>query len=169
MESAWIAVIGTLGGVAVTAVAGLLTALLVGRQQRAAAERKFQHDTGQKIREERRSTFVEYLSAYDAGMGKARQVFNSRAESEPEEVTSLKPFETVADPEMARVSQAYLTITITASGETREAADECTGALWKVGNAAMSGDESAFNLALEDAHAPRRALRAAMRKELGIE
>ena len=70
---------------------------------------------------------------------------------------------------MANINQAYLTITITASAETREAANECTGVIWKIGNAAMSGNRDDFNYALESAREPRRRLRVAMRKELGVE
>jgi gas vesicle protein len=59
MNTAWIAVIGTLGGVAVTAAAGLLTAMVTGRQQQATLERQFQQQTNSKVREERRAIFVE--------------------------------------------------------------------------------------------------------------
>lgn len=169
MASAWIAVIGTLGGVALTAVAGLLTAVLAGRQRRAAAQTQFRQETGQRIRDERRAVFVEYLAAYDAALGRAHQVFNAPDRAAYGEGESFRPFETVAEAEMGRVNQAYLTMTITASGKTREAASECTSALWKIGNAAMSGDEAVFNRAVEDAREPRRVLLAAMRKELGVE
>jgi hypothetical protein len=166
--SAWIAVIGTLGGVAVTALAGLGTAVLVGRQQQAVEQTRFRQETGQKIREERRTIFVEYLAAYDAALGRAHQVFNSSVPAAFDEVAEPRPFETVAETEMGRVNQAYLTITITALRETREAASECTGVLWEIGNAAMSGDRLAFNLAVENGREPRHTLQAAMRKELDV-
>lgn len=168
MGSAWIAVIGTLGGVAVTALAGLGTAVLVGHQQQAAEETRFRHETGQRIRDERRAIFVEYLAAYEAALGRAHQAFNSSVQPAFGEVVESRPFETVAEAEMGRVNQAYLTITITALRDTRKAASKCNDVLWKIGNAATSGDERAFNLAVESGHEPRHALQAAMRKELGV-
>jgi hypothetical protein len=105
VNSAWIAVIGTLGGVALTATAGLLTAMLSGRQQQEALSRQFRQEDNRKIREERRAIFVEYLTAYDAALGRAYQVVNNlhasaRSTSTPEG----RPFETVAEKEMARLN-----------------------------------------------------------------
>jgi hypothetical protein len=162
-------VAGTLGGVALTAAVSLLTALLVGRQQRAVVERRLQQEVGQKIREERRTTFVDYLAAYDAAMGCAYRVMISSTETQSSGTDRQRPFETIAEAEMGNVNKSYLTITITASAETREAARECTGALWKVGNAAMSGDKETFNREVENARGPRSDLRAAMRRELSVE
>ena len=103
-------------------------------------------------------------------MGWAYQVMNSsRSSAPPDSAGTGQPFETVADKEMSDLNQAYLTITITASAETREAADKCTGSIWRIGNAAMSGDEEVFNREVEDGRDPIRTLRAAMRHELGIE
>jgi hypothetical protein len=169
LGNSWIAVIGTLGGVALTAVAGLLTAVLVSRQQRAAAETQFRHETVQKVREERRTIFVEYLAAFDTALGKAHQVFTSPVQAVSNQAAGPQPFAAVAGPEMGRVNQAYLTVTITAMTETRQAARESVDALWKAGNAAMSGDETAYKLEVENAHGASRVLRAAMRKELDIE
>ena len=74
-------------------------------------------------------------------MGRAYQVVNdSHVSTVPDAARKGRPFETVADEELARVNRAYLTITITASDDTRQAADECTGSLWRIGNAAMSED-----------------------------
>lgn len=170
MNSAWIAVVGTLGGVGLTAAAGLLTAMLTGRQRQETVERQFHHEEIQKIREERRAIFVEYLAAYDTAMGRAYRVMNdSHVSAVTDSVHKGQPFETVAEEEMAGVNRAYLTITITASDETRQAADDCTGSLWRIGNAAMSEDRGAFDREVENAREPRRILRAAMRKELNVE
>lgn len=129
MGSAWIAVIGMLGGVATTALAGLGTAVLVGRQQQAADETRFRHETGQRSRDERRTIFVEYLAAYGDALGRAHQAFNSSVRAAFGEVAELRPFETVAEAEMGRVNQAYLTITITALRDTRRAASMCNDVL----------------------------------------
>jgi hypothetical protein len=169
LDSAWIAVAGTLGGVAVTAVAGLFTAMLVGRQQRAALERQFQQETEKQIREERRAIFVDYLKAYDVAEARAFAVINSPAPTVLTQPDVPRPFETVAEMEVGNVNKAFLTLTITASGETCQAASECTGTLRIIGNAAMSGDVERFNREIETAREHMRHLRAAMRKELGVE
>jgi hypothetical protein len=70
---------------------------------------------------------------------------------------------------MGYVNQAYLTITITASREqTREAAAESTSKLWRVGNAAMSGDKDSYEREVEASREPWRRLRDEMRKELDV-
>src|SRR5215472_3278809 len=102
MSDSWIAVIGTLGGVAVTALAGLVTAVVVGRQQRAAIEIQFRHETGRRIREERRTIFVEYLTAFDSALGKAHQVFTSPVQAALKEAAGTQPFAAVAQAEMTR-------------------------------------------------------------------
>jgi hypothetical protein len=112
----------------------------------AAARRRRQ--TVQKVREERQMIFVEYLAAFDAALGKAHQAFASPVQAASNEAAGQHPFATVAQAEMGRVSQAYLTVTITAGAETREAAKACVDALWKAGNAAVSGDEAAYKLTL---------------------
>jgi hypothetical protein len=170
LNSAWIAVLGTLGGVTVTATAGLLTAMLTARQQRATLERQIQRETKDKLREERRVAFVDYLKAYDTAMGKAQGVMDSRDSTPSVQADLPRPFETVAETEMGYVNQAYLTITITASREqTREAAAESTSKLWRVGNAAMSGDKESYEREVEASREPWRRLRDEMRKELDVE
>lgn len=162
--------VGTLGAVVVTATAGLLTAMLTTRQQRETLERQLKQETNSKIREERRAVFVDYLKAYDAAMGQAFKVMISHDSMTLTQTDPPRPFETVANAEVASVNQAYLTLTITASNsETREAADECNDTLWRIGKAAMSGNKESFDQEVEGAREPRRRLRAAMRKELGME
>jgi len=94
---------------------------------------------------------VDYLKAYDVALGKAYSIMNADNSAGSAQADVSRPFEAVAEAEMGMVNQAYLTITITGSRETREAAGECTGALWRIGNAAMSGDEKEFNREVESA------------------
>jgi gas vesicle protein len=169
LNTAWIAVIGTLGGVAVTAAAGLLTATLTGRHQRATLERQFQQEADNRIHDERRSVFVDYLKAYDDAIGRAHSIMNLGATVVSPQADRAPPFETEAAAEMSRVNQAYLMITITALGDTRKAARDCTGTLWRIGRAAISGDKESFDREVEAAREPRERLRAAMRRELDVE
>jgi len=64
MDPAWIAVIGTLGGVAVTAISAVTVASLTTRSQRLTLDRQRDHELAEHRRAERRETFIEYLAAY---------------------------------------------------------------------------------------------------------
>jgi hypothetical protein len=64
MNSAWIAVIGTLGGVVVTALSAVLVAWLTTRSQHLTLDRQRDHDIAEHRRAERREIFIEYLAAY---------------------------------------------------------------------------------------------------------
>jgi hypothetical protein len=64
MNPAWIAVIGTLGGVVVTALSAVMVAWLITRSQRFTLDRQRDHDIAEHRRAERREIFIEYLAAY---------------------------------------------------------------------------------------------------------
>jgi predicted kinase len=66
MDSATLAVVGTLSGVVITATAALLGNLLTARQQRATTERQLLHTVDERLRTERREAFVDYFAAYSA-------------------------------------------------------------------------------------------------------
>jgi hypothetical protein len=175
VDSAWATVIGTLGGVIITAAAGLATAVITVRHQRAEAQRRDREASRRGLRDERRTVFVEFLSAYDAVFSCAVQIAGevdagARPRVAAPEVAEQLAFERDARAEIAAVRQAYLTLTITAGEKTREAADSCTESLWALGEAAYEGSNAArFRKAVEESGAPRQRLREAMRDELGIE
>jgi hypothetical protein len=60
MDSAWIAVIGTLSGVVVTSASGIVAGWLTMRGQRHNPDRQRTHEIAEHRRAERRETFVEY-------------------------------------------------------------------------------------------------------------
>ncbi len=64
-----IAVIGTLGGVIITVVAGLLTASLTARNQRALAEIQAQRQQRKVEVGDRRTDCAKFLEAYDDVFG----------------------------------------------------------------------------------------------------
>jgi hypothetical protein len=64
MDPAWIAVLGTLGGVIVTSITGVSVGVLTTRGQQLSVERQRSHETAEHRRAERRDTFVEFLAAY---------------------------------------------------------------------------------------------------------
>jgi hypothetical protein len=63
MNDPWV-VVGTLGGVILTSVSGLLGIILTTRHQCTIAERGARREAEDRLRSERRETFVNYLAAY---------------------------------------------------------------------------------------------------------
>lgn len=158
MDAAWIAVIGTLGGVALTALASLAQRAAHLEQPAGAATAQRLHDAHEKLRDERRGAFVSYLSAY--------QALNSRAVEKIEDPSAHEAIGRFGDKERNAFSRAYQELLITAERpETVEAARAATAALWDMVQAVSSGVE-AFRDAEQRAQAPRRRLRAEMRDEL---
>jgi hypothetical protein len=158
MNATWIAVIGTLGGVALTALATLLSARLTVSSQRSAAAAQRLHEARNKLRDERRATFVSYLAAY--------QALYSRAVEKIETSPSSAEIDRFGDDERDAFSRAYQELLITAElPETTEAARAATAALWDLVRAVHS-DLTEFREAEERAQGPRRRLRAEMREEL---
>jgi hypothetical protein len=158
MEAAWIAVIGTLGGVALTALTSLLTARLTVNSQRAAADSQRLHEARNKLRDERRAAFITYLAAY--------QALSHRAIEKMEAPDTSDDTDWFGDEERGSFSRAYQELLITADRTgTVDAARAATATLWDMVRAVQSGPE-AFRDAEQRAQAPRRQLRAAMRDEL---
>jgi hypothetical protein len=69
---AWITVIGTLGGVVVTATVGMLTASLTLRSQRERTEREHRFAVESDVRKARRDSYVRYIVS-------AQKVFDTAA------------------------------------------------------------------------------------------
>jgi hypothetical protein len=158
MEAAWIAVIGTLGGVALTALASLLSARLAANSQRAAAGAQRLHEARNKLRDERRAAFVSYLTAY--------QALTSRAVEKIEAPPASGEIVRFGDKERNAFSRAYQELLITADRpETIDAARAATATLWDAVRAVPAGRE-AFRAAEQLTQEPRRRLREEMRKEL---
>jgi hypothetical protein len=173
VNNSWIVVIGTLGGVVVTATAGLITAYLSSRQRVAEAEHQARLERQRQIRDERRAIFVEYLSAYRTMYSRALEIAAQGGAPDNSSVTqvrvAMKLFERTATAEALEYSRTYYTVTISASKETREAADEATRTLWELAAAAVTGNQPAVEEADSNTAEPRRRLRSAMRADLGID
>ncbi|MFF2553736.1 hypothetical protein ACFVUS_22250 [Nocardia sp. NPDC058058] len=65
MSAAWFGLAGALGGVALTALTGLVVAILNHRWQVQHAERQFRHDLVKALREERREAYVRFWSEWN--------------------------------------------------------------------------------------------------------
>ncbi|GAA4911096.1 hypothetical protein [Actinomycetospora succinea] len=154
--SAWIAVVGTLGGVLITAIASLLSARQTQRAQRDASESQRAHEVWARLREERRATFVGYFVAYQALLARALEA----VEADPDQDGRF------GDEERELFTRAYNELLITAEQTaTLAAARRATAALWEVVRAVPAG-HAVFDDAEEQARTPRRELREAMRSEL---
>jgi hypothetical protein len=168
VDSAWIAIIGTLSGVAITAITSILAVIVAARHQRLAADRQTAINTTERVRKELREAFVEYLAAYSdlrdkiVLLEKHSCILRNRSEDAP-------TIEEYAPLEAARFSRSYHTLRITASSETGEAANRATSQLWEVSRAAQNGDFEDFVNKYSSSRPLRRDLRAAMRKELGVD
>ena len=105
MDPAWIAVIGTLGGVVVTATSAVAVASLTTRSQRLTLDRQRDHDLAEHRRAERRETFIDYLAAYS----ELREKILALHEQPPPRTAPLaEQFPT----EVARFSRAYQALRI---------------------------------------------------------
>ena len=170
MDSAWIAVIGTLGGVAITAISSILASALAARHQRVAAERQTAIAMAERSRKELREAFVEYLAAYSDLRDKIvlleKHAGALLQNNSKEEAPTIEEY---APNEVARFSRSYHTLRITASSETGEAANRATSQLWDVSRAAQKGDYEIFVEKYASGRPLRRDLRAAMRRELGVD
>jgi uncharacterized membrane-anchored protein YhcB (DUF1043 family) len=173
LNTAWIAVIGTLGGVAVTAVTGLIAARFTVNSQRDQAKAQRNHEARNKIRDERRVAFVAYLSAYQALLGRALEAMENPALKSAATDLSRTGSSTnivatrCAEQERRDFTMAYEHLLITADRpETIEAAREATARLWDIIRAV--GAQESFDVAEETARAPRRMLRQRMREELRL-
>lgn len=174
MSSSWIIVIGTLGGVFITAAAGLLTAYLSGHQRVAEAEHQSAQDRERQLREERRIIYLEYLTTYRAMYSRAYAVVAQGGHPDRPNVNSVlrnrwQQFEQVATEVVLDFSRCHFAVQISGSKQTREAAVKASTTLWDLVEACVSGDQAAVEQADNKTQDPRRRLREMMRADLGID
>lgn len=161
MDPAWIAVIGTLGGVVVTSASAIVVGWLTMRGQRRTAALHRLHDVSEHRRTERRETFVEYLAAYS----ELREKILGITQREQPTTTALLE---LYPAEVTRFSRAYQALRIFSSPPTGEAAHNCSSHLWALADAVRRGDKVAVAQDREEGRRLRRELRAAMQVELGV-
>jgi hypothetical protein len=161
MDSAWIAVIGTLGGVVVTSASAIVVGWLTVRGQRRNTALQRVHDVSEHRREERRETFVEYLAAYSELREK---VLGMHEQAQP----TTTPLTELYPTEVARFSRAYQALRIFCSPPTGEAAHGCSSHLWDLADAVRRGDTEAIAQDRDEGRRLRRELRTAMQHELGV-
>jgi hypothetical protein len=174
VDTAWIAVIGTLAGVGITVLGGISTALIASKNQRLTAEQQNKYQVSDKLRKERRDVFVEYLTSYQKMYGEARIIADRRfrggeSSAIPDgQFEAGRIFERHAPQQAIELGRAYYTLVITSGPGVRFAADACTSTLWAVARASVAGDSATYDTALNDASRARKVLRDKMREELEI-
>jgi hypothetical protein len=77
LNSNWITVVGTLGGVAITAATGLLTLVFTERNQRSRMEIENAANRQRDLLQDRRAAFLDYLGAYRRMYSKGLDVSES--------------------------------------------------------------------------------------------
>jgi hypothetical protein len=165
---AWIAVVGTLCGVMVTAMSGLLSGVLAARRQRTDAEWQAALNVKDQRRQELRDTFVDYLACYGALRDRIL-VFHRLEATELRRGDSPFLIESFAPDEATAFKRATHLIMITASAATSNAASLAAFQLWDVAAAAERRDSDRFTRELDAGSLLRRELYHAMRSELGLD
>lgn len=171
LDQSVITVIGTLGGVLVTATAGLLTALIAARNQRHHAAAESLAALQQKLREERRAAFLAYLQTYRALYAQALAIARDPVRKHVESASSNRAglFEQEAPEQVLAFSDAHYELSIIAGRRVRNAARVCTAGIWKLATRCISGNPEEVREAESETRQPLRDLREAMRLELGVD
>jgi hypothetical protein len=160
--SAWFALGGVLGGVALTGVIGLVTAKLThewGEQARIDTDRKQELRV---IRDQRREVCHNFLVATNLFWQALDQLYQKACHGE-----EVNPFEHLRAANTA-LQDTYVDLTITCGARVRELADSYHTDLYALRPAAQAADKDAwFELNRVQLQA-RRNLREVMRVELGV-
>ncbi|MGV9540168.1 hypothetical protein [Nocardia beijingensis] len=166
MDPAWIAVIGTVSGVGVTAASSAISALLMTRHQRAVAEMQITATSRDNSRQELRQAFVDYLAAYSALRDRAIVLYEQRAAESEQDGSVGPPMEEFASEEATQFKRAHHTLQIMANDVTSEAAFAVTFQLWDMVKVARGLDPGPWAREMEESLPLRRKLYAAMREQL---
>ena len=160
--SAWFALAGALGGVALTGVIGLVTAVLThrwGEQARAEADRR---KLMRAMRDQRREVCHDFIVATNSFWDALDQLYQRACRGE--EVDSfehLRAANTV-------MQNAYVDLTITCGAQVRRLADSYHAELYELRPAAQAAEKDSWSSLNEDQRQARKDLRDAMRAELGV-
>jgi hypothetical protein len=160
MDAAVIAVVGTISGVIVTAIAGILTAIISGRNQRALSEMQAERETRKAEAAARRADFTAFLKAYDDVYAGGEALFSQAAT-----LQGLDPRKELFD-QIRSFKQAHLILSITSAPAVWHASNLCLRSMWGFLDAAVTGDQELYEAAVERATDPREQVRAAMREQL---
>jgi hypothetical protein len=160
--SAWFALAGALGGVALTGVIGLVTAVLThrwGEQARAQADRK---ELMSAMRDQRREVCHDFLVATNSFWDALDQLYQRACRGE--EIDSFEHLRAAN----TMMQNAYVDLTITCGAQVRRLADHYHAELYALRPAAQTAEKANWSTLNESQRQARKDLRDAMRAELGV-
>jgi hypothetical protein len=160
--SAWFALAGALGGVALTGVIGLVTAVLTHRWAEQARGDTYRKDQMRAIRDQRREVSHNFLVATNLFWQALDQLYQKACRGE-----DVDSFEHLRAANTA-MQDAYVDLTITCGARVRNTADVYHQKLYDLRPAAQTADEDNWSDLNEKQRQARRDLREAMRAELGV-
>jgi hypothetical protein len=163
--SAWFALAGALGGVALTGVIGLVTAVLThrwGEQARAQADRK---ELMRAMRDQRREVCHGFLVATNSFWDALDQLYQRSCRGE--EIDEIDSFEHLRAAN-AVMQNAYVDLTITCGAQVRRLADHYHAKLYALRPVAQAAEKANWSTLNESQRQAREDLRDAMRAELGV-
>lgn len=165
MDSALLAVIGTLSGVVITAAVGLVGTILSGRNQRLSFALQLAAARSDQLRNERRAAYIEFLTAF----GELRECVLTKhranlRDGRTNTAAALKPAD-YAPAEAAQFIRVCHLLRVSCSDAISGQAQACADQLWYLGdNYYISSTE--FDALYEQTRASRRSLEKAMRDDL---
>jgi hypothetical protein len=161
--SAWFALAGALGGVALAGAIGLVTAVLNhrwGERARVEASREVEIRT---VRDQRREACHRYLVAANTYWLTAEQLYFTVRRAEESAPAELMR------PAITALQDAYVCLTISCGADVRTLARSYNHALYDVHRAAEEAQESKWEALAPKTREARSALREAMRSELWVQ
>jgi hypothetical protein len=162
-SSAWIALVGALGGVAVTGGLSLATAILTHRWNEQARVRAGHEQDAQTMRNQKREAFYDYLTATNSFYQAVDQVYLRTGRNEQFDQREH------ARAAITALQDKYVYLTISAGADVRKLARDYNVALYALEKAAQGADHDLWPDLEIETHRARRQLREAMRIELGIQ
>ena len=161
--SAWIALAGALGGVALAGGLSLATAALNHRWGEQSRVRAAREQETRAMRDQAREACHDYLVATNSFYQAVDQVYlrTSRAEQfdQHEHVRAA----------ITALQDAYVYLAISAGAEVRKIAREYNKSLYELQRVARRADTDEWREIERETHDKRRKLREAMRTELGVQ
>ncbi|MGA8875375.1 MAG: hypothetical protein WB555_07565 [Candidatus Korobacteraceae bacterium] len=160
--SAWFALAGALGGVALAGVMGLVTAVLTHRWTEQARVDAYRKEQMRAIRDQRREVAHNFLVATNLFWQALDQLHQKACRGE-----EIDSFEHLRAANTA-LRDAYVDLTITCGARVRNIADVYHRKLYDLRPAAQAADNDNWSDLNEKRRQARRDLREAMRVELDV-
>lgn len=161
--SAWFALGGVLGGVALTGVIGLVTARLNHRWEEQTRIEAGREQQIRVIRDQRREVCHKYLVATNSFWQAVDQLYQRTCRGE-----KVDPVEHLRAANTA-LQDAYVDLTISCGTHVRQLANSYNKSLYDLRHAAQDADKHAWSDLDEKTRNARAPLREAMRAELGVQ